>query len=116
MNPHEYSTLHVLHVAAVLVLFSFTFYAFAASVETRKKVMIWTGISNLLILLTGIRMWQALYGFQPLGWIIVKIVGWLALAAFAGLAYRRREKVGTWIWLSIIIAVVSLVMVYVKPF
>lgn len=116
MNPHEYSALHVLHVASVLVLFSFTFYAFAAPAETRKKVMIWTGIANLLILLTGIRMWQGIYGFQPLGWVIVKIAGWLALAAFAGLAYRRREKVGLWMWLSIIIAVIAVVMVYVQPF
>lgn len=116
MNPHEYTALHVLHVAAVLILFSFTFYAFAAPVETRKRVLIWTGVANVLILLTGIRMWQALYAFQPLGWVIVKIVGWLAIAAFAGLAYRRREKAPLWIWLSIIIGVVAVVMVYARPF
>ena len=116
MNPHEYSALHILHVASVLILFGFTFYAFAAPAESRKKVMIWTGVANLLIVLTGIRMWQALYGFNPFGWIIVKLIGWLALAAFAGLAYRRREKVGLWRGLSILIAIVAVVMVYAQPF
>ena len=116
MNPHEYSALHILHVASVLILFGFTFYAFAAAAESRKKVMMWTGIANLLILVSGIRMWQALYQFQPLGWIIVKIAGWLVLAALAGLAYRRREKIGLWSGLAVVVAIVAVVMVYVQPF
>ena len=116
MSPQEYSALHILHVASVLILFGFTFYAFAAPAESRKRVMIWTGVANLIILLSGVRMWQALYGFAPLGWIIVKIVGWLVLAALAGLAYRRREKVGAWTWLAIVIGVIAAVMVYVQPF
>jgi hypothetical protein len=116
MSPQEYSALHILHVASVLVLFAFTFFAFAAPADSRKKVMIWTGVANLLILLTGVRMWQALYGFQPLGWIIVKVVGWLFLAALAGLAYRRREKVGLWSGLALTVAVIAVVMVYAQPF
>lgn len=116
MSPQEYSALHILHVASVVILFAFTFYAFAAPAESRKRVMIWTGVSNLIILLTGIRMWQALYAFQPFGWVIVKIVGWLLVAALAGLAYRRREKVGLWSGLAIAVAVVGVVMVYAQPF
>ena len=108
MSPQEYSALHILHVASVLILFGFTFYAFAAPAESRKRVMIWTGVANLIILLSGVRMWQALYGFAPLGWIM--------LAALAGLAYRRREKVGAWTWLAIVIGVIAAVMVYVQPF
>lgn len=116
MNPYESIALHVLHVASVLILFAFTFYAFAAPAETRKKVMIWTGVANLLILLTGIRMWQGLYGFHPLGWVIVKIVGWLFLAALAGLAYRRREKAGLWSGLAIVVGLIAVIMVYAQPF
>lgn len=116
MNPHEYTALHILHVSAILILFGFTFYAFAAPATERKKVMIWTGIANLLIVLTGVRMWQALYGFQPLGWVIVKLVGWLAMAAFAGMAFRKREKAGLFISLSVVIGVVAAIMVYAQPF
>jgi hypothetical protein len=116
MSPQEYVALHILHVASVLILFGFTFYAFAAPAESRKRVMIWTGVANLLILLTGVRMWQALYGFHPLGWIIIKLVGWLVLAAIAGLAYRRREQIGLWTWLTLIIGVVAVVLVYAQPF
>ena len=116
MSHYESIALHVLHTASVLILFGFTFYAFAAPAETRKKVMIWTGVANLVILLTGIRMWQGLYGFQALGWIIVKIIGWLALASFAGIAYRRRGKAGLFTGLSVIIAIIGVTMVYAQPF
>jgi len=116
MSHYESIALHVLHTASVLILFGFTFYAFAAPAETRKKVMIWTGVANLLILLTGIRMWQGLYGFQAFGWIIVKIIGWLALASFAGIAYRRRGKAGLFTGLSILIAIIAVIMVYAQPF
>jgi hypothetical protein len=64
---------------------------------------------------TGIRMWQGFYQFQG-GWPIVKIVCWLALSACAGVAYRRREKAGLWIVLSLIFALIALVMVYIRPF
>ena len=116
MSSQEYSALHIIHVASVLILFGFTFFAFAAAADTRKRVMIWTGVANLLIILTGIRMWQALYGFQPLGWIIVKLIVWLGLAAIAGLAYRKREKIGVWTGLSLVLGIISVVMVYAQPF
>jgi hypothetical protein len=116
MSNPEYVALHILHVASVLILFGFTFYAFAAGPETRKKVMIWTGVANLLIIVSGVRMWQAIYGFNPFGWVIVKLIGWLVLAGLAGLAYRRREKVGLWSGLALAIGVISVIMVYAQPF
>ena len=99
MNPHEYNALHVLHVLSALVLIGFTFYAFAAPAASRKAVMIWTGVSSLLIFLTGIRMWQGIYAFAG-GWAVVKLVAWLALSALAGMGYRRREKAGLFIWVG----------------
>ncbi|HRE82524.1 MAG TPA: hypothetical protein PLN52_15870 [Opitutaceae bacterium] len=115
MNPHEYAVLHLFHVMGALLLIGFTFYAFAAPAAARKKVMIWTGVGNLLILLTGIRMWQGLYSFSG-GWVIVKLVAWLALAAFAGVAFRKREKAGALMWMSVALSFLAVVMVYTKPF
>jgi hypothetical protein len=115
MNPHEYNALHVIHVLSALVLVGFTFLAFAAGPESRRRVMIWTGVANLLILLTGIRMWQGIYAFHG-GWVWVKLVAWLALAAVAGLAFRKREKAGVWLWLTLGALTVSVVMVYLRPF
>lgn len=115
MNPHEYNSLHILHVLAAIVSIGTIFYACAGAHETRKKTLMWSGIAGLLLLLTGIRMWQGLYGFAG-GWAIVKLVCWLGLSAFTGLAYRKREKASCWLILTIVLTVVALVMVYIRPF
>lgn len=115
MNPHEFAALHILHVVSALLLVGFTFFACAAPPEKRKTVMIWTGVANLLIVLTGVRMWQGLYHFNGL-WAVVKIVAWLGLAALAGLAFRKREKAGAFLWITVALSVIAVVMVYTKPF
>lgn len=112
----EYQALHFLHILGGLLLVAYTFYAFAGPAQdTKKKVMIITGIANLLILLSGIRMWQSIWGFQPMLWVIVKIVCWLGLAGFAGVAYRRREKAGTFATISVLLLVVIVAMAYFQP-
>lgn len=116
MNSHEIITLHVLHVAAGLVLMGYTFYAMAAPPETRKKVMIWTGTASLVMLLAGVRMWQQTYGFAMAGWLVIKVICWLGLSALAAIAYRRRAQTGLLMGIAIILAVTAVAMVYVKPF
>jgi uncharacterized membrane protein len=93
-----------------------TFYAFAAPPETRKRVLLWTGGASLVMLLTGLRMWQGIYGFAPAGWLMVKIGCWLGLSALAGIAYRKREQAGKLAWVALVLAVTAVAMVYVKPF
>ena len=115
MNPSELNFLHIAHVFSVIALVATTFYACAGAPETRKKVLMWSGIASLLVLLTGIRLWQGVYHFTG-KWAVVKLVCWLALSAFAGVAYRKREKAGLWIGLALALTIVALVMVYVKPF
>ena len=116
MSNPEFIILHVIHVAAALVLVGYTFYAFAAPPETRKRVMIWAGGASLVMLLTGLRMWQGIYQFAPAGWLIVKIICWLGLSALAGISYRRREEAGLLAWIALVLAVIAVVMVYAKPF
>lgn len=115
MNPHEYNSLHIIHVLSAIVTIGTIFYACAGAPETRKKILMWSGIAAVLLLLTGIRMWQAQYGFAG-GWALVKLACWLGLAAFTGLAYRRREKASLWIVLTLVLSAVALVMVYIQPF
>lgn len=110
----ELNLLHALHVAAVVVLIAFTFYGFAAAPASKKRVMIITGVATLLVFATGLRMWQAMFSFAFLGWIIVKLLCWIALSALAGIGYRKRDS-GAMMWLIIAIAAVALVMVYWKP-
>jgi hypothetical protein len=116
MNPSELAVLHILHVASALVLMGYTFYALAAPPETRKRTMIWTGSAALVMLLTGIRMWQTMYGFAPAGWLVVKFLCWLGLSALAGIAYRKRSKAGVLAGIAIVLVVIAVTMVYVKPF
>lgn len=115
MSPSELNLLHVVHVASVVVLIAYTFYAFAAPPETRKKVLITTGIAALLVLLSGIRMWQGMFNFVLMGWVVVKIVCWLGISAFTGMAYRRRQQAALFMGITLILAVIALVMVYYKP-
>ena len=115
MNPAEYNALHIIHVFSSIALVATTFYACAGAPETRKKVLMASGIASLLVLLTGIRMWQSLYFFAG-GWAVVKIVCWLGLSAFGGLAYKRRAKAGLWITLTLVLSLLAVVMVYAKPF
>ena len=114
--PAEYYILHLLHVIAAFVLVGFTFFAFAAPPETRKRTLLWTGLASLVMLLTGLRMWQTVYSFAPAGWIVVKIICWLGLSALAGIAYRRRAQAGLLAWIALGLVVVAVTMVYLKPF
>lgn len=112
MSPTFY---YILHVLSVLVLTAYTFYAFAAPAETRKRVMMITGIAAVLALVGGFGLQAKLnYGFP--GWLIVKLVCWLGLSALAGFGYRRRGAAGTLALVAVALTAVAVVMVYVKPF
>jgi len=115
MNSAELNTLHIVHVFSVISLVATTFYACAGAPETREKLLKWSGIASLLVLLTGFRMWQGAFHFAG-GWAIVKIVCWLGLSAIAGLAYKKREKAGRWMGLALVLAATAVTMVYLKPF
>ena len=112
MSPIFY---YILHVSSVLVLAAYTFYAFAAPLETRKRVMMITGIASLLALVGGFGL-QAKLGYGFPGWIIVKLVCWFGISALAGVGYRRRGAVGTLALVAIALLIIAVVMVYLKPF
>jgi hypothetical protein len=114
MNSHELQALLIVHVLSVLGLTGTTFYAFAGAPESRKRVMMWSGITSLLVLLTGVRLWQVLHIHA--GWVVVKLVCWLGLSAIGGLAYRRRGAAGLLMFITVALLATALAMVYVQPF
>jgi hypothetical protein len=117
ISSGELNSLHILHVFGVLVLLGTVFYACAGAPETRKKLLMWSGIASLVVLLTGGRLWMVLKPtFQQQGWLVVKLVCWLGLSAFGGFAYRWRDRACLWLSLSLILTLVALVMVFVRPF
>ena len=109
---------HILHVISLFVLFGYTFYAFAAPAETRKKVLMITGIASLLVFISGFGLITKLLGVGqgvwPL-WAFIKLAAWLGLSALAGFGYRRRGAAGVLAIVAVILAVVAIVTVYVKP-
>jgi hypothetical protein len=109
------TTLLVAHLSAIFVLLGYTFYAFAAPAETRKRVLMITGIAALAVILTG----GAMLGLQHLGfpgWAIVKLGCLLGLASLTGLAYRRRAQANTFMLIALALAITAAAMVYVRPF
>ncbi|MEJ6601206.1 MAG: hypothetical protein ACKVI3_17285 [Verrucomicrobiia bacterium] len=108
MSPTFYQILHLL---ALIVVTGGVFYAFAGAPETRKKVLMITGIASILQLVSGVGLLHKLgHGFPP--WAIVKLVCWLALSALAGIGYRKRDKAGLFMTIIVAIIAVALVAVY----
>ncbi len=109
------ATYHVLHLSSIFVLLGYTFYAFAAPSETRKRVMMITGIAALLVLVSGMGMLHRMHlGFPA--WAGVKLVCLLGLAATTGFAYRRRAQADLFMIVAFVLAITAVAMVYVRPF
>lgn len=108
-------TYHVLHLSAIFVLLGYTFYAFAAPAETKKRVMIITGTAAILVLVTGFGMLAKEHLGFP-GWVVVKLVCWLGLSAVGGFAYRRRAQADLFMIIAFLLAITAAAMVYVRPF
>ncbi len=113
MSPTVY---YILHVFSLLVLTGYTFYAFAAPSETRKKILMITGIASLVMLVSGFGLISKVYANHFSGWMIVKMVCWLGLSALAGIGYRRREKAKVFASVAVALVAVAVYMVYAKPF
>jgi hypothetical protein len=110
-----YTFYNFLHIISVLLLVGFTFYAFAGpSTKTKKWVLSIGGIASLLTVATGLIMVMKL-GVFP-GWVWVKLVAWLGISAFAGVAYRRRGLVGVLMVLTVVLFSLAAWAVTYKPF
>ena len=110
MSPTIY---YVLHIGALFLLAGYTFYAFGAPPETRKRVMMITGIASLLALIAGFGLQAKLGHKLSEPWLIVKIVCWFGLSGLAGVGYRKRGAAGALAVIAMALIVTALVMVYI---
>ena len=109
------ATYHVLHLSSIIVLVGYTFYAFAAPAETRKRVVMITGVAALLTLISGFAMLGKLHLGFP-GWVAVKLVYWLGLSVMVSFAYRRRAQADAFMLIALVLAITAVAMVFVRPF
>lgn len=111
-----YELYNFLHIAGVILLTGFTFYAFAGpNVKTKKWVLGLAGLASLIVLVSGFAM-QAKGSWGWPGWILIKIVAWLGISAFGGVAYRRRGLAGVLMLVTIVFVVAAAWAVIYKPF
>jgi hypothetical protein len=109
------TTLLVIHLSSIFVLLGYTFYAFAAPAETRKRVMMITGVATLVVLMTGGAMLGKMHLGFP-GWAIVKFVCALGLGCMGSFAFRRRAQADAFMLVTLALAITAVAMVYVRPF
>jgi hypothetical protein len=109
------TTYLVLHLSSIIVLLGYTFYAFAAPAETRRRVLMITGVAALLILVTGFGMLHKQHLGFP-GWAVVKLVCWLGLSGMAAVGYRRRAQADLFMIIAFALAITAVAMVLVRPF
>ena len=102
----------ITHLLSLIALTGGAFYAFAGSPESRKKVMMITGIASLLMLVSGFGMLARLHANQFQPWVIVKLVCWLALSGLAGIGYRKRNQAPLFISIIGLVVLTALYMVY----
>jgi len=109
------SIFYIIHVLSIATLFGTCIGACVAPVpESRKKMLMFSGIASLGVFITGFGMAGMLHFGFP-GWILVKIACWLALSVVVGLFFRMPEKKASLIKISTLLVLLALVMVYVKP-
>ncbi len=107
----------VLHLLSLAVLSAHTFMAFAnPAPENRKRTMMITGIAALLMFVSGFAMLSINKIPFSSGWVIVKLVCWLGLAAMSGLAYRKAHLRGLLSFITFTLVAIAFVMVYFRPF
>ncbi|BET67455.1 hypothetical protein ASA1KI_23730 [Opitutales bacterium ASA1] len=113
MSPLFYQ---ILHVGGVILLFGLTFSAFAdPRPERKKKLLMVTGILSLVVLVAAFGLISKLHGNNFTGWMIAKIVIWLAVAAFSGIVFRRPGKAKLFAWLTAVLGVLAVYLVYARP-
>ena len=108
----------VLHVVSVILLTAFTFQAFAAPAEARRRTMMYSGIASLLVLVGGFGLLARL-GMDMASlpaWLYAKIACWLVLSAIGGMAFRRPGLRGVLTLVTLLVVTAGVYLVYLRPF
>ena len=113
MSPQFY---YVVHVLSVILLFAFTFSAFAdPRPERRKRMLMLTGILSLIVLVAGWGLIEKLYARHIYGWMVIKLLAWLGVSALTGIVFRRPTKAAVFGWIAALLGAIAVYAVYMKP-
>ena len=112
MNPLIYSVAHVL---AAFMLVAFSFQAFIAPhPQFKRRLMMYTGIASLLMLVAGFGLQAKLNTGFPL-WLIIKIVCWFGVSVLSGLAFRSPALARIYSLVALCLIAIAVYCVYFKP-
>ena len=107
----------LLHVFALIVQTAHTFMAFAnPDPANRTRTLMVTGITSLLMLVSGFGLLAIEKIPFSTGWVIVKMVCWLGLGSLAGVVYRKAHLRGLLSLVAFSLILVALIMVFFRPF
>ena len=109
---------HVLHVTAIILMTAITFQSCADPDEGKKrKRMMLGGIAAFIAFVAGFGL---LAKAEPAigwpGWVIVKLICLLGIAALSGAVYRSPSKGGTFSLITAVLVAVAVYCVYYRPF
>ena len=106
----------VAHIFSVILLAGIVFAALAApQPENRRFMLMSSGIVAVVALVSGFGL-LALGRFGFPGWIIVKMVCWLALSGLVGFAFRRPAQQQALTAIAVVVVLIAVGMVVMKPF
>jgi hypothetical protein len=75
--------------------------------------MITHGVGLLLLVVAGFGMLARLGIYSPPGWVIGKIVIWLALGAFVALAYKKAQLAKKfWLAVPVLVLISAVLAIY----
>lgn len=112
MNPLIYSVAHVLSGFALV---AFTFQAFIAPhPQFRRRLMMYTGIASLLMVVAGFGLVAKLNTGFPL-WLLIKMGCWLGISVLCGLSFRTPLLARMYSILALLLIAVALYCVYFRP-
>lgn len=107
----------IVHIVALVLLAGVCFAALAAPQPDRRRFsLIWSGVLALIVFVTGFGLLGVRRMSPYEGWVIVKLVCWLALAMAAPMAFRRPARVTMLSAVTIGAIVIGVVMVILRPF
>ncbi|RPG84121.1 MAG: hypothetical protein CBC33_006905 [Coraliomargarita sp. TMED73] len=113
---------HILHIVGILLVFMGYGALIARALSgsdhagVKKLGSITSGIGLLLLFIAGCALISKMdYSFAS-GWIIAKLIIWIALGGLIALINRKPQLAGKLWWILAALGALAVYLVYVQPF
>ena len=117
MSYEIYKVLHLLGLSLVVlslggIILHVIYGGSKQSNSFRKGAMITHGVGLLLLLVAGFGMLARLGIHSFPGWVVGKVVIWLILGAFVGLAYKQNLARKLWFIVPALVVIAACLAIY----